>query len=108
VNLLPQGERSLEHGNQFGDFLPAVGFLCVLGVLGGERFFWSVMIDQLAEAVRKASAERRPLRIRGSGSKDFYAYALEGEPLDVRGHSGVVDYEPTELVITARTGTPLT
>jgi glycolate oxidase FAD binding subunit len=65
------------------------------------------MIDQLAESIRQAAAERRPLRIRGSGSKDFYAYALEGEPLDSRALSGVVEYEPTELVITARAGTPL-
>jgi glycolate oxidase FAD binding subunit len=65
------------------------------------------MIDLLAEAVRRAGAERTPLRIRGSGSKDFYGYALEGEVLDVRSHSGVIDYEPTELVITARAGTAL-
>jgi len=65
------------------------------------------MIDQLAETIRAAAAERRRLRIRGSGSTDFYAYALEGEALDVRSYSGVVDYEPTELVITARAGTAL-
>jgi glycolate oxidase FAD binding subunit len=65
------------------------------------------MLEQIAETVRAASARKQPLRIRGSGSKDFYANALEGEPLDMRGHSGVVDYEPTELVITARAGTPL-
>ena len=47
------------------------------------------------------------MRIRGSGSKDFYAYKLEGEPLDVAGYRGVVDYEPSELVLTARAGTPL-
>src|SRR5581483_9469768 len=49
-----------------------------------------------------------PLRIRGSGSKDFFAYKLEGEPLELAGYRGVVDYEGTELVITARAGTPLT
>jgi glycolate oxidase FAD binding subunit len=48
-----------------------------------------------------------PLRIRGGGSKDFYGNAPAGEILDTRGHSGIVGYEPTELVITARCGTPL-
>jgi glycolate oxidase FAD binding subunit len=65
------------------------------------------MIAQLSETIRAAAARKQALRIRGSGSKDFYAFALEGEPLDVGAYSGVVDYEPTELVITARAGTPL-
>jgi glycolate oxidase FAD binding subunit len=47
------------------------------------------------------------LRIRGGGTKDFYGNALEGEVLDTRGHAGIVDYEPTELVVTARCGTLL-
>ena len=49
----------------------------------------------------------RPLRIRGSGSKDWYGQEFDGEILDTRGYAGIVDYEPTELVITARCGTPL-
>jgi glycolate oxidase FAD binding subunit len=51
--------------------------------------------------------EQKPLRIRGGGSKDFYGQDLRGDILDTRGHSGIVDYEPTELVITAKCGTPL-
>jgi glycolate oxidase FAD binding subunit len=65
------------------------------------------IVSELTERIRKAAAEKRPLRIRGGGSKDFYAYKLEGEPLDVAGYRGVVDYEPSELVLTARAGTPL-
>ena len=48
-----------------------------------------------------------PLRIRGGGSKDFYGGPLAGEVLEVGGHRGILSYEPTELVITARAGTPL-
>jgi glycolate oxidase FAD binding subunit len=62
-------------------------------------------IDQ----IKAAAAAKAPLRIRGGGSKDFY-----GEPfdaalpvLDTRGHSGIVSYEPSELVITVKAGTPL-
>ncbi len=47
------------------------------------------------------------MRVRGGGSKDFYGVSLEGEVLDTRDYKGIVEYEPTELVFTARAGTPL-
>ncbi len=47
------------------------------------------------------------MRIRGSGAKDFYGLALIGDVLDTRPCTGIVEYEPTELVFTARAGTPL-
>ena len=62
---------------------------------------------QLAEAVKAAAQKHTPLTIAGSGSKRFYTGKPEGEPLDVTGHRGIVSYEPTELVVTARAGTPL-
>ncbi len=63
--------------------------------------------DRLAQAVRAASADRRPLRIVGGDTKAFYGRAVPGDPLDVTGHRGIVAYEPSELVITARAGTPI-
>lgn len=48
-----------------------------------------------------------PLRIHGNRTKDFYGAAHHGELLDTRSHSGIVDYEPSELVLTARCGTSL-
>jgi len=65
------------------------------------------VIERFAEVVRAASGRSAPLRLRGGGSKDFYGQALEGEVLDTRGHAGIVSYEPSELVITARCGTRL-
>lgn len=65
------------------------------------------VVEQFSETIRKAAAERAHLRIRGSGAKDFYGLALIGDVLDTRAYSGIVDYEPTELVLTARAGTPL-
>ena len=47
------------------------------------------------------------LRLRGGGTKDFYGQAFQGDLLDTRAHAGIVAYEPTELVITARSGTRL-
>lgn len=64
-------------------------------------------LDEIVSAVRAAHASHARLRIRGAGSKDFYGGLLSGEVLDVSGHRGIVAYEPTELYITARCGTPL-
>ena len=65
------------------------------------------IIHQLADRIRDAGARHAPLRIRGGGTKDFYGRAASGEILDTRVYNGIVDYEPTELVITARAGTSL-
>lgn len=64
-------------------------------------------LPSLRERIRAAAAAHRPLRIRGGGSKDFYGGSLEGELLDVGALSGITHCEPTELVISARAGTPL-
>ncbi|MET0533857.1 MAG: glycolate oxidase subunit GlcE [Steroidobacter sp.] len=64
-------------------------------------------LNQLCETIRAASAARTPLHIRAGGTKDFYGNAARGTLLDPRSIAGVVDYEPTELVITARAGTSL-
>lgn len=61
----------------------------------------------LAERVREASAHRTALRIVGGDTKRFYGRRVEGEPLGVSGHRGVLSYDPSELVITARAGTPI-
>ena len=60
-----------------------------------------------SDQIRAAAAARRALRFRGGGSKDFYGNAPRGDLLDTRGHCGIVAYEPTELVVTARCGTLL-
>lgn len=62
---------------------------------------------ELSEAVRRAAAARTPLRIVGGDSKRFYGRARAGEALPLAGHSGIVNYAASELVITARAGTSL-
>ncbi|WP_296946043.1 glycolate oxidase subunit GlcE [uncultured Massilia sp.] len=64
-------------------------------------------VEGFRERILAAAQERRPLRIRGGGTKDWYGQQVDGEVLDTRAHAGIVDYEPTELVVTARCGTPL-
>ncbi|TFW10381.1 FAD-binding protein, partial [Oxalobacteraceae bacterium OM1] len=65
------------------------------------------LIQQFKTRIAEAAVSKTPLRIRGGGTKDWYGQRLEGDILDTRSYAGIVDYEPTELVITARAGTPL-
>jgi glycolate oxidase FAD binding subunit len=65
------------------------------------------VIEPLIEQIRAAHAAATPLVIQGGGSKAFYGNAAQGEILDTRKLQGVVDYQPKELVLTARAGTPL-
>jgi len=68
-------------------------------------------LDALVQQVRAAAAEGRALRIRGGGTKAFYGEeppaGLQEQPLDVRPLRGISAYEPSELVVTVRAGTPL-
>ncbi len=63
--------------------------------------------EELCHTVKRAASEGTPLRIQGADTKAFYGRHSEGLVVDVRAHSGVVSYEPSELVITARAGTRL-
>ncbi|MGJ7493326.1 glycolate oxidase subunit GlcE [Variovorax sp. ZT4R33] len=64
-------------------------------------------LHAIAQRIRAATAAATPLRIRGGGTKDFYGEPIEGESLDTRALSGITSYEPSELVVTVRAGTPL-
>ena len=61
----------------------------------------------LCDRVRAAAGDGTPFAIAGGGTKHFLGRATQAEPLDVSGHRGIVTYEPTELVLSARGGTPL-
>lgn len=63
---------------------------------------------ELAESVISAYNNKQPLRIYGGNSKSFYGRPVNTEQtLDITGHRGVMEYEPSELAITVRAGTPL-
>ncbi len=61
----------------------------------------------LQDRVREAVAHKTPLRITGGNTKHFYGRAVNGIPLSVREHCGIVSHQPSELIISARGGTPL-
>ncbi len=64
-------------------------------------------LQRLIEQVQTARTEKLQVDIRGGGTKAFYGGTPQGLVLDTRGLSGISSYEPSELVITARGGTPL-
>ena len=64
--------------------------------------------QDLAAQVRSAAQRKQPLRLIGLNSKESYGHPVEGETLQLSGHRGITRYEPTELVISARGGTPIT
>lgn len=64
--------------------------------------------ESLQQQVRDAIEAQRPLAIMGSGSKQFYGNETSAkEVLSTARHIGVIAYEPSELFIKARSGTPL-
>lgn len=61
----------------------------------------------LQENIIETYENNRSLQIIGGNSKAFYGRTLTGEKLEVNGNTDIINYEPTELVITARGGTLL-
>ena len=62
---------------------------------------------ELQVLVKEAIVNQTPLYIHGGNSKQFYGNPIDGIALDVSPHSGIINYEPTELCITVRSGTLL-
>ncbi len=63
--------------------------------------------EQIRNQVCAALNSGEPLQIAGGGSKSFYGRTARGTRLAVHMHRGIVSYDPCELVLTARAGTPL-
>ena len=61
----------------------------------------------LAEQVKQACDTNTSLRISAGNSKGFYGNKVDGEVLDISQHTGIIEYQPSELVITVRSGTLL-
>lgn len=66
------------------------------------------IVKQISERIQQNAANKTPLAIHAGNSKAFYGGPVHGDVLDMRAYNGIVDYEPKELVLTVRAGTPLT
>ena len=65
----------------------------------------------LLEQVSQAAGQKSPINICGGNSKqawgDISSDAVPGAELSLLNHRGIIDYDPTELVVSVRAGTPL-
>jgi glycolate oxidase FAD binding subunit len=66
-----------------------------------------LVITRYRDQILDAAQNKIKIRITGSGSKDWYGGRLQGEPLSTLEYCGVINYQPDELVITVKAGTPL-
>lgn len=64
-------------------------------------------LQHLIDEIRSAAQARTPLQLRGGGSKDFLGTIQPAQWLDTRSYQGILDYAPSELVVTVAAGTPL-
>ena len=62
----------------------------------------NVLLQEFKDRIRVAAETHQTLSLQGHGSKAFYGETPLGDTLDVSGYSGVLSYEPSELVVTAR------
>lgn len=62
-------------------------------------------IEQILDAINTARGSREPLALVGGGTKAFYGREIKARPLTLAGCTGIVDYQPTELVVTVKSGT---
>jgi glycolate oxidase FAD binding subunit len=70
------------------------------------------VIAQLREQVQDAASQKNTLLIEGGGTKEFYGNhsaqrTSSSMALKMSALRGIVNYQPTELVVTAWAGTPL-
>ena len=67
----------------------------------------NLQIDAFREQIMNAAKNKTPLSIEGGGTKSWYGNPNNYAKLDTRSYSGILEYQPEELVITACAGTPL-
>ncbi|MBB3060386.1 glycolate oxidase subunit GlcE [Microbulbifer rhizosphaerae] len=63
--------------------------------------------QELQAALEQALAGDMPVAIRGGGSRAHFNLAPGDNPLSAAAHRGVIDYQPDELMLRVRAGTPI-
>jgi len=63
--------------------------------------------NDLQQQVENAFKNKIPLCITAGGSKSFYGNAVNAQAINITQHQGITEYQPSELVVTVRSGTLL-
>ena len=80
----------------------------VFGNGAGHRQVKVFVVSEFKDRILDAAAHGHKLRIQGGNTKQFYGDThADTQVLDTRGWRGVISYEPSELVVTVKSGTPL-
>ena len=80
----------------------------VFGNGAGHRQVKVFVVSEFKDRILDAAAHGHKLRIQGGNTKQFYGDThADTQVFDTRGWRGVVSYEPSELVVTVKAGTPL-
>ena len=72
-----------------------------------KRIMNNDLSDNLREQVADAFTQKTPLTIVAGSSKAFYGNQVSASSLDISDHRGILEYQPSELVVTVRSGTLL-
>jgi len=65
------------------------------------------VLQSFKDAVFHAIDSGQKICIKGGGTKEFYGGSAVGERLDTRAYTGIIEYDPGELVLRVRSGTTL-
>jgi glycolate oxidase FAD binding subunit len=63
--------------------------------------------NEIASTIQEALDEKKALQICAGNTKQFYGRSINGTSISLAQHTGIIEYEPSELYVTARSGTPL-
>lgn len=63
--------------------------------------------NEISSKLQDAFLQKQPLQIKAGNTKPFYGRNIQGDTLSLASHTGILEYEPSELYITARSGTSL-
>jgi glycolate oxidase FAD binding subunit len=65
------------------------------------------VLSQFKSQIEAAASSGKKLQIIGGNTKSWYGDHAQGDILNTSTYSGIIDYQPAELVLTAKAGTPM-